>query len=78
MDGPPQASEDGAPFTGPIPGPEPAAATEKVVQGAFTANRDELYSAWNAIANLAEMAGKVEIEWNMRRRRNRHRAAEGR
>ena len=28
---------------------------------AFTANRDELYKAWNAIANLADMAGKVEV-----------------
>jgi hypothetical protein len=31
------------------------------VQVSFTANRDELYSAWNAIANLADMAGKVEV-----------------
>jgi hypothetical protein len=27
----------------------------------FTANRDQLYNAWSAVANLAEMAGKVEV-----------------
>jgi hypothetical protein len=35
--------------------------TEKVVQLAFAANRDQLYTAWNALANLADMAGKVQI-----------------
>ena len=49
------------PPPGPEPGPAPPTATEKVVQVSFTANRDELYSAWNAIANLADMAGKVEV-----------------
>ena len=34
---------------------------DKVVQLGFTADRDELYDAWNAIANLADMAGKVEV-----------------
>jgi hypothetical protein len=43
------------------PGPEPPTATEKVVQVGFSANRDQLYTAWNAIANLADMAGKVEV-----------------
>jgi hypothetical protein len=46
---------------GPEPGHTPPTATETVVQFGFTANRDELYSAWNAIANLADMAGKVEV-----------------
>jgi Protein of unknown function (DUF499) len=58
-------SEDGALSPGPGPGPAavplPAAAGETVVQVAFTASRDELYGAWNAIANLADMAGKVEV-----------------
>jgi len=39
----------------------PQPQTEKVVQVSFTANRDQLYTAWNAIANLADMAGKVEV-----------------
>ncbi len=43
------------------PGPIPPTGTEKAVQLQFTANRDELYAAWNAIANLADMAGKVEV-----------------
>jgi hypothetical protein len=42
------------------PSPLPAPA-DKVVQLSFTANRDQIYTAWNAIANLAEMAGKVEV-----------------
>jgi hypothetical protein len=60
-------SEDGSPFPGPspMPGPGPApapgTAAEKLVEVTFRANRDELYSAWNAIANLAEMAGKVVV-----------------
>jgi hypothetical protein len=49
------------PGPGPAPGPTLPTATEKVVQVGFTANRDELYSAWNAIANLADMAGKVQV-----------------
>jgi hypothetical protein len=27
----------------------------------FTANRDQIYNAWNAIANLADLAGRVEV-----------------
>ena len=37
------------------------AAPEKVVQLGFTANRDQLFTAWNAIANLADMAGTVKV-----------------
>ncbi len=40
----------------PLPAP-----ADKVVQLSFTANRDQLYNAWSAVANLAEMAGKVEV-----------------
>lgn len=36
-------------------------ALEKKVEISFSANRDQLYTAWNAIANLADMAGKVEV-----------------
>jgi hypothetical protein len=31
------------------------------VELTFTADRDKLYGAWNAMANLAEMAGKVTV-----------------
>jgi hypothetical protein len=27
----------------------------------FTANRDQLFTAWNAIANLADMAGTFKV-----------------
>jgi hypothetical protein len=27
----------------------------------FTADRNQLYSAWSAIANLADMAGKIKV-----------------
>ena len=52
---------------GPIPPPGPGlqppspTPTDKVVQLIFTASRDQIYDAWNAIANLADMAGKVEV-----------------
>lgn len=42
-------------------GPESQVATERSVHLSFTASRDQLYTAWNAIVNLADMAGKVEI-----------------
>ena len=27
----------------------------------FSADRDQLFTAWNALANLADMAGKVSV-----------------
>lgn len=63
----------GLPPAGPIPVPPsvpisgtgtaapPCAPAEKCVQLEFTANRDQVYTAFNAIANLAEMAGKVSV-----------------
>ncbi len=41
--------------------PPPILETEKVVQVSFSADRNELYTAWNAVANLADLAGKVNI-----------------
>ena len=35
--------------------------TDKLVNLSFTADRDQLFTAWNAMANLAEMAGKVTV-----------------
>jgi hypothetical protein len=31
------------------------------VELTFTADRNQLFTAWNAIANLADMAGKVKV-----------------
>ncbi len=46
-----------------IPGqtvtPKPAA--DKLVELTITADRNALYTAWNAIANLADMAGQVQV-----------------
>src|SRR5262249_28022626 len=36
-------------------------AQQKSVEISFSAGRDQLYSAWNAIANLADLAGKVNV-----------------
>jgi hypothetical protein len=65
---PPPAPEPG---TGGVrdPGtkPQPQQSTtdpnqpQKEIAFEFTADRDKLYNAWNAIANLAEMAGKVSV-----------------
>jgi hypothetical protein len=34
---------------------------EKTVQFSFEADRNQLFTAWNAIANLADLAGKVKV-----------------
>lgn len=63
------------PGPGPVPpgpGPEPPGSTppgptpppeqvETRVQLSFAADRDALFTAWNAMANLADMAGKVQV-----------------
>jgi hypothetical protein len=54
---------------GPGPGPTPPGPTpqppgpgvQKLVELAFTADRNQLFSAWNALANLADLAGKVRV-----------------
>jgi len=38
---------------------EPAA--QRTVEVSFMASRDQLYRAWDALANLADMAGKVSV-----------------
>lgn len=49
----------------PTPGagaqPSSPTPTDKVVQLSFTANSGQIFDAWKAIANLADMAGKVEV-----------------
>jgi len=52
----------GTPSTSRIPTGRPlSAATETLVQLSFDADRNQLFTAWNAVANLADMAGKVTV-----------------
>lgn len=51
------------------PGPAPSGITtptpgtpQTVVDLAFTADKDKIYNAWNAIANLVDMAGEVTVK----------------
>ena len=44
----------------PVP-PDPPPAGETPLRFGFTADRDALFEAWNALANLADMAGRVTI-----------------
>jgi hypothetical protein len=42
--------------------PTPAApAVQREVTITFTADRNQLFTAWNAVANLADLAGKVKV-----------------
>jgi hypothetical protein len=41
--------------------PSDASAAQKSVEINFSADRNQLFSAWNAIANLADLAGKVNV-----------------
>ena len=45
------------------PGASPAdtSAAQRSVEITFSADRNQLFSAWNAIANLADLAGKVNV-----------------
>jgi hypothetical protein len=60
---PPPGTEPGISPTPPglIQPPPPGEQAQKVVEIAFSADRDQLYAAWNAMANLADMAGKVAV-----------------
>ena len=51
----------GAPTGGPATSPPVEAAAQKSIDINFSADRNQLFSAWNAIANLADMAGKVTV-----------------
>lgn len=39
----------------------PTPPTDATVELSFAAHKDKVYAAWNAIANLADMAGKVAV-----------------
>jgi hypothetical protein len=41
--------------------PSDVSAGQKTVEINFSADRNQLFSAWNAIANLADLAGKVNV-----------------
>ena len=44
------------------PGTTPSGlAPQTAVEISFSADRNQLFSAWNAIANLADLAGKVSV-----------------
>jgi hypothetical protein len=62
---PPSPSSESVPVPNPAPSgsvPLPARPNvETAVELVFTADRNQLYTAWNAIANLADLAGKVTI-----------------
>ena len=47
--------------TGPGNPVVPAATEKDEIALSFTADRDALYGAWNALANLADLAGKVSV-----------------
>jgi hypothetical protein len=58
---PPTPTPGPSPQPGPSPTPSPGPAPLKTVELSFEADPQKLYTAWNAIANLAEMAGKVTV-----------------
>lgn len=47
----------------PPPGTPPPAGVgpQRTVEFSFSADRNQLFSAWNAVANLADLAGKVNV-----------------
>ncbi len=71
---PPEPPGPGPELPGPqplgpeLPGPEPPppgpTEEQKRVSITFTADRDQLFGAWQAVANLADMAGKVSVSIN--------------
>jgi hypothetical protein len=51
----------GAPGGEPGTSPTGEAAAQRSIDINFSADRNQLFSAWNAIANLADLAGKVAV-----------------
>ena len=58
---PPGPQPPGPEPPGPVPPPPESTKQQKRVSISFIADRDQLFSAWQAIANLAGMAGKVSV-----------------
>jgi hypothetical protein len=55
------APEEGEMPPPPPPPPPSVEVAQKRVEVRFTADRNQLFTAWNAIANLADMAGTVAV-----------------
>jgi hypothetical protein len=51
----------GEPTGAPASPGAPTAAEQSVVQLAFDADRNKLYSAWQALANLADLCGHIAV-----------------
>lgn len=49
------------PSGGYVPEPQPLISSGTHVELSFSANRDQLFSAWNALANLADLCGTVSV-----------------
>jgi hypothetical protein len=49
------------PEPGPGPTPPPKPALQTAVDLSFAADRNQLFTAWNAVGNLADLAGKVKV-----------------
>jgi hypothetical protein len=60
-DGAPPLILTPAPSGAPGASPTDGAGPQKSVEFSFSADRNQLFSAWNAIANLADLAGKVNV-----------------
>ncbi len=61
----PGDTTDGEGVQPPVPGPTPpppGTTRRDIVRLSFSADRDQLFTAWNAIANLADAAGKVSVD----------------
>ena len=52
-----------SPVAPPVPTPQPGgpSAAQTTVELTFQADRNQLFNAWNAVANLADIAGKVTV-----------------
>jgi hypothetical protein len=57
----PEPPQPGTPPPEPTPEPQPGPVVQKSVELTFTADRNQLFKAWPALANLADMAGTVKI-----------------
>ncbi len=58
---PSPAAGGGPSAPGSIPTATPGTLPQRVVEVSFSADRNRLYTAWNTIANLADLAGKVSV-----------------
>ncbi len=60
-DTPTTAEETSQPGITP-PAPAPGPVSQNAVRLSFKADRDKLFAAWNALANLADEAGEISVE----------------